>query len=74
MKLFVLIGTFLVIGAVVVLAYEGMSYTTRDKALDIGPLQVITEQTHTIPFIPTVGVTMLICGGGLVVVGLRRNC
>ena len=68
-----LIGVLLIILGVIALAYQGVSYTTQEKALDIGPVQVTTEKNHTIPFAPVVGITVLICGVGLVVVSLRRG-
>lgn len=74
MKYLVIVGAFLIIGGVVFLSYQGISYTTREKAIDIGPMQVTTEKSHTIPFAPVVGITILICGAGLVVMGLRRGC
>ena len=68
-----LIGILLIILGVIALAYQGLNYTTREKAIDIGPLQVTTEKNHNIPFAPIVGITVLICGAGLVVVSLRKR-
>jgi NO-binding membrane sensor protein with MHYT domain len=44
------------------LAYQGVSYTTREKVIDFGPLQVTSEKTHTLP--PITGAIAL--GGGIV--------
>jgi uncharacterized membrane protein YidH (DUF202 family) len=68
-----LIGILLIILGVIALAYQGINYTTREKAIDIGPVQVTTEKNHNIPFAPIVGITMLISGAGLVVVSLKRG-
>lgn len=67
------IGIFLVILGVIALAYQGFSYTTQEKAIDIGPLQVTTERSHTIPIAPVIGITLLICGGGIVLMSFRKN-
>jgi hypothetical protein len=47
---------------IVALAYQGVSYSTREKVVDFGPLQVTTEKTHTLP--PIAGA--LVFGGGIV--------
>ncbi|MEI6323010.1 MAG: DUF3185 domain-containing protein [bacterium] len=66
------IGIFLVILGVIALAYQSFSYTTQEKAIDIGPLQVTTEHSHTIPIAPVIGITLLICGGGIVLMSFRK--
>ncbi len=49
--------------------YQGITYKTREKAVDLGALQVTTEKTKNIPIPPIVGVIALI--GGIVL--LIRN-
>ena len=50
-------------------AYQGITYKTREKAVDLGALQVTAEKTKHIPISPIVGVIALI--GGIVL--LTRN-
>jgi hypothetical protein len=57
---------------VIALAYQGFTYTTREKVLDVGPLHVTTEKNNTIPLPPIVGVIALIGGIGLLAVGARK--
>jgi hypothetical protein len=33
----------------VALAYQGITYTTSDKVVDVGPIQVTKEKMNTIP-------------------------
>ncbi len=49
--------------------YEGFTYTTREKAVDLGSLQVTTEQTKNIPISPIVGIGSVAAG----IVLLMRN-
>ena len=49
MKTITVIGIVLIVLGVVAFIYQGITYTTREKALDIGPSEVTTEQTRTIP-------------------------
>ncbi|MBE7559579.1 DUF3185 domain-containing protein [bacterium] len=73
MKSYVLIGIILVVVGVVALAYEGFTYTTREKAVDLGPIQVTTERTRNIPVPPIVGGLALAGGIVLLVMGNRRG-
>jgi uncharacterized membrane protein HdeD (DUF308 family) len=73
MKPLAIIGVILIIVGIVALAYQGITYTTKEKVLDIGPLKVETEKQKTIPLPPILGVAALAVGVVLVVVGMRRT-
>jgi hypothetical protein len=57
-----LVAMILIGVGIVALAYQGISYSTREKVVDFGPLQVTREKTHTLP--PIAGALSL--GGGIV--------
>jgi len=67
-----LVGIVLIVLAVVAFAYQGISYTKREKVLDIGPIQATAEQRKTIPIPPIVAGAALIGGIALVVVGSKH--
>jgi hypothetical protein len=67
-----LIGIVLIVIGVVALAYQGISYTTRERVADIGPLEVTKESKKTIPLPPLLGGLALAGGVVLVVVGARK--
>jgi hypothetical protein len=71
MKAAPLIGIILVVLGVVSLAYQGITYTTHKKVLDIGPLQATTEQHKTIPLPPILGGVALVGGVVLLLAGRR---
>ena len=73
MKTMTLIGIVLIVLGVIAFVYQGITYTTREKAIDLGPIQVTTEQTRTIPLPPIVGAVALASGIGLVVVGIKKG-
>ena len=52
MKDLPLFGVILIVLGVISLAYQGITYTTHKKVLDIGPLQATTEEHKTIPLPP----------------------
>jgi uncharacterized membrane protein YidH (DUF202 family) len=66
-----LIGVALIALGLIALAYQGITYTTREKAIDLGPLQVTSERTRTIPLPPIVGALALV--GGVVVLVMGRR-
>ncbi len=57
---------------VISLAYEGITYTTREKILEVGPLKATAEKEKTIPLPPILGGLALAGGVVLLVVAARR--
>lgn len=68
-----LIGILLIVVGIAALAMGGFSYTKREKAIDLGPLEVTTEQHKTIPLSPIVGLAAVAGGIALVVVGAKSR-
>ena len=72
MKAMTLIGIALIILGVVALVYQGITYTTREKVVDLGPLKITADKDKNIPLPPIVGVLALAAGVTLVIVGARK--
>jgi len=68
-----LLGVALIILGVVAFAYQGITYTTQEKVLDIGPLKATVEKEKTIPLPPLVGGAALIGGIVLLLMGTRKS-
>ena len=68
-----LIGIVLIVVGVIALAMGGFSYTTREKVLDIGPIQATTEKRHSVPLSPIVGIAALIGGIAVLAAGSRTR-
>jgi hypothetical protein len=68
-----LAGIVLIILGGLALAYQGIRYTTREKLVDIGPLQVTTTEKKTIPLPPIVGGAALIAGIALILVDRKKK-
>ena len=73
MKPVTLVGVALIILGVLALAYQGITYTTREKVIDLGPLKASVDKEKSIPLPPIVGVVSLAGGVVLVIVGARRS-
>jgi hypothetical protein len=68
-----LIGILLIVFGIVALALGGITYTTREKVLDIGPITATQEKHKTIPLPPIVGLASLAGGIVVLVVGTRTR-
>lgn len=73
MKPVTVIGVGLIILGVLALAYQGITYTTREKIIDLGPLKASVDKEKTIPLPPILGALALAGGVVLVIVGARKS-
>lgn len=67
-----LAGIVLVVVGVLALAYGGFSYTTREKIIDIGPIEATAETEERVPLPPILGGAALVGGIVLLVVSGRK--
>jgi uncharacterized membrane protein HdeD (DUF308 family) len=67
----VILGIVLIVLGIVAFAWQGITYTKREKVLDIGPIQATTETKETIPLPPIAGAILLI--GGIAVLATSRK-
>ncbi|HTD42662.1 MAG TPA: hypothetical protein VK687_00705 [Bryobacteraceae bacterium] len=63
------LGFVLIILGLVGLAWGGISYTTRETVVDIGPIHATRDKAHNIPLPPIAGAVALIGGIVLLVAG-----
>jgi uncharacterized membrane protein len=67
-----LVGILLIVLGVLALAYQGITYTEREKVIDIGPIQATRETKKTIPLPPVLGGISLVGGIALLLAGSRN--
>jgi hypothetical protein len=72
MKTTAMLGVALILLGVVAFVYQGITYTTREKVIDVGPLQATVDKKETIPLPPIVGGLALVGGIVLLIVGVRK--
>jgi len=72
MKTYTWTGFILILIGIVALAYQGITYTTREKVVDIGSLHITTDRTKTIPLPPIVGGVALVSGIVVLIMGRKR--
>ena len=73
MKSYTLIGIILIALGIVAFAYQGISYTTREKVVDLGPIHLTAEKTRTLPLPPIAGALALVGGIVLLVMGSKQS-
>jgi len=73
MKTLIIVGILLIIVGVAAFVFQGISYTTREKVVDIGPIHMSHDKTRTLPLGPIVGGVALVSGIVLVVVGRKKH-
>jgi Na+-transporting methylmalonyl-CoA/oxaloacetate decarboxylase gamma subunit len=72
MKPAVFVGVVLIVLSILSFAYQGITYTSREKVLKVGPIEATAEKQKTIPLPPIFGGIALVGGVVLVIVGNRR--
>ena len=68
-----LIGIILIVVGIIALAYQGINNTTREKVVDLGPIQVSADKTRTFPLPPIVGGIALVGGIVFLVIGNKKG-
>jgi hypothetical protein len=71
MKTNSLVGLLLLVAGLLALAYQGITYTKREKVLDIGPIHATADTEKTIPLPPIIGIAAMTGGVILLVNGAR---
>ena len=67
-----ILGIVLIVAGLAALVYGGISWTERNKVIDVGPVEVTTEDHERVPISPVIGGVVLAAGVALVLKGGRR--
>ena len=73
MKPKIILAIILIALGIAAFAYQGITYTTREKVVDLGPIQVTAEKTKTFPLPPIVGAIAIVGGIVLLVMGSKKS-
>jgi hypothetical protein len=68
-----IVGIVLIVIGLISLALGGISYTTKEKVVDIGPIEATAERHRTIPLPPLLGGLALAGGVVLLIAGSRKK-
>lgn len=64
-----ILAIVLIAVGVIAFAYQGITYSTHENVVDLGPIHVTAEKSHTLPLPPIVGAFALIGGVALLMTG-----
>jgi hypothetical protein len=73
MKPMTIAGAVLIVLGVVALIYQGITYTSRETVIDIGPLHATADQQKTLPLPPVLGALAVAGGVALLFAGARSR-
>ena len=68
-----MVGVRLILPGLVALVYQGITYTSRETVLDIGPIHATADRTKTLPLSPIVGVAAVAVGAVILAAGMRKR-
>ncbi len=73
MKPVAVLGVLLIVIGLAALAYQGITYTSRETVLDIGPIHATADREKTLPLSPVLGIVAVAGGVVLLIAGGRRR-
>ena len=68
-----IIALILIALGIIALVYQGISYQSQDRVVDLGPLHVTAERTHTLPLPPIAGAVALLGGVALLIFDRKKT-
>ena len=73
MKPLSIAGIALIVLGLVALVYGGITYTSRETVVDLGPIQATADRERTFPLPPVAGIVAVVGGIALLVSGARKR-
>ena len=73
MKPVAILGLVLIVVGLAALAYQGVTYTTRETVVDIGPVHATADRQRTLPLPPVLGIVAVAGGVVLLFAGARKH-
>jgi hypothetical protein len=72
MKSAAMLGLLLIVVGLAALAYQGVTYTSHETVLDLGPIHATADRQKTLPLSPIVGIAA-VAGGVVLLVSSARK-
>jgi hypothetical protein len=73
MKPMSIAGVLLLVLGLGALVYQGITYTSRETVIDVGPIHATTDREKTLPLPPVAGIVAVAGGVVLLLVAGRRK-
>jgi hypothetical protein len=72
-KPIMILGIVLIILGAIALGYHGITYTTHEKVLQVGPIEATKKTEKTIPLPPVLGGVVLAAGIVIIVMAAAKK-
>ena len=66
------VGALLILSGVILLAFGGFSFKSRERVADVGPIEVTAERERSVPVSPILAGLAIVGGVVLIVASTRR--
>jgi drug/metabolite transporter (DMT)-like permease len=67
------IGIILIILGIIMVLYNSFNFTTTEKVVDIGPIEINKEVNHPMAWSPIIGIVLAVGGVVLLVTGTNKK-
>lgn len=67
-----ILGITLIVIGLLALVLPYVTFTKKEKVLDIGPIEAVTQKEERVPVSPIIGLVVLVAGAGIVIASARK--
>ncbi|CAM3932808.1 hypothetical protein FLSI110296_04185 [Flavobacterium sinopsychrotolerans] len=67
------IGIVLIILGIIMVLYNSFNFTTTEKVVDIGPIEINKEVNHPMAWSPVIGIVLAVGGVVLIVTSNKKS-
>ena len=65
------LGLVLIGLGIIMMIYTGFNYVSKEKVVDLGPIEINAEKNHPVKWSPIVGIVLIV--GGIVVFAINKK-
>jgi hypothetical protein len=66
------VGIIILVVGLLMTIYTGISYITKEKVVDLGPVEITRDKEHTVNWQPYIGMGVMVIGGGILIFGKKK--
>lgn len=67
------IGIVILLIGLLITVYTGFNFTTQEKVVDIGNIEIMKDKDHQIHWSPLAGIVLMALGGGIYLLGRKKE-
>jgi hypothetical protein len=67
------LGIALIVAGLLAFALPYITFTKKEKVLDIGPIEAVAEKQERLPISPIVGGVLLLAGAGITIAAMKAR-